>query len=71
MEVGQGRTRGIGQTQKGGKCSSERAAIETNCTHIRQQTSNSSPGKEDAKGKTKPGELAEDQIVKEGPVSFL
>lgn len=64
VEAGQGRTRGIGQTQKGGKCSSERAAIETDYTHIRQQTRNSNPGKEDAKGETKPGELAKNQIVK-------
>lgn len=35
VEVGQGRTGGIGQTQKGGKCSAERAAVETDSTHIR------------------------------------
>lgn len=71
VEVGQVRTTGIGQTQKGGKCSSERAAVETNYTQIRHQTSHSNTGKEDAKGKTKPGELGNNQIVMVLFVSFL
>ena len=44
---------------------------ETDCAHVRECISNFYSRREDAKGKTKPGELAENQILKGLFVSFL